>query len=146
MVDVVVNPADEVGPYVIGNYLPNQFLLDLNMLIWTNPNNIMTLFSPRELFEVFCSCLHHSIGKTDYSYHVLYDWVEEEICASAYFNGSDANLIWSAQQDVLSAFCHFITNNRVYVQQTLIPELRKVIDLLSVRQDDASGTVRLQYW
>lgn len=128
-------------------YLPNQYIINLNSLMWSNPNNIAGIFSVPSLFDAFCSTLFNSIGKSDYDYGSLDTWVDEELGISdeTASNAIDGMFLAMVKQDILVAFCNFITYNRAYVQHTLIPVIKNVRDNMSVRQDDSTGVVRLQF-
>lgn len=130
-----------------GRYLPNQFVINLNSLLWTNPNNIAGIFSIPALFDAFCFTLVNSVGKMDYDYGSIDTWVDEELGVNDDTSECivDYTFVAMVKQDVLAAFCNFITHNRAYVQHTLVPVITSVNDNMSVRQDDITGVVRLQY-
>jgi hypothetical protein len=138
-------------PYGKRSYLPNQFIVDLNTFIWTNPNNILGIFSHTMLFDAYTNTLFNSIGKADYDYGSLMEWVDKELGVDGNPDCvvtplvNDPNFIQYMQSSVVAGFCDFITNNRVYVARTLIPVLQQVGDIVMVTQDDASHTVRLEY-
>lgn len=133
------------------SYLPNQFIIDLNTLIWSNPNNVMGIFSPSALFEAYCQTLWHSVGKSDYDYGHLMSWVDDELGPNGNPNSEamplivDPNFIAIMQQSVISGFISFVTQNRAYLSGAIIPELCRAADTMFISQDDKSGVVRLQY-
>jgi len=137
--------------YARQSYLPNQVFIDLRSLIWTNPNNIMNMFSPVNLFDAFCSTIQNSMGRNEYDFGHLYDWVAEEMGP----NGNpfedhrplvvDSVFVTCLQNDTVSAFCSFITNNRLFIESTLAPILGQVRDSFNIAQDDNSNVIRFEY-
>jgi len=131
------------------NHIPNHLIVNLNMFFWANPNNIMGVFSPASLFEAYCLTLLDSVGKSDYDWGSLMEWVSEELDPSAGSRPgyeqlmSDANFIMSMQQSVVAGFSSFITDNRHFVMHTLVPVIYQA-DLVKAYQDGVPHVVRLQ--
>lgn len=133
--------------------LTNQLIVNLHEFRWTNPDGIMSIFSTAALFEAYCYTLWNSIGQTDYNYAYLMEWVSEELGPNA--NGrsddehtpliADSNFILLMQQSVMCGFINFITENRLFVAQTLAPSLMNVGQQLLVAQDGVPNVMRIQY-
>lgn len=131
-------------------YLPNQLIVNLNDFRWTNPNNIMGIFSPAALFEAYCYTLWNSVGKPDYDWASLMEWVSEELGPNGNPHDdhtpliTDPNFIMVMQQSVVMGFTSFIGENRLFVIHTLAPAVHHT-DQLLVAQDGVPNVMRLQY-
>lgn len=133
--------------------LTNQLIVNLHDFRWSNPNGIMGIFTTAALFEAYCYTLWNSIGYADYNYAFLMEWVSEELGPNA--NGcpgddstpliSDTNFIMMMQQSVMCGFMNFVTENRLFVSQTLAPSLMNVGKQLLVAQDGVPNVMRIQY-
>ena len=132
-------------------YFPNQMIIDLNSLLWSNPNNVMGIFSPTALFEAYCQTLWHSMGKPNYEYAHLMQWVDDELGPNGNPHSDavplvmDENFITVMQQSVISGFMSFVIQNQTYLAGVVIPALYRAHDTLIVSQDDQTNIVRLQY-
>lgn len=133
------------------HYLPNQIIVNLNDFLWTNPNNIMGIFSTAALFEAYCYTLWNSIGKSDYDYASLMEWVSEELGPNGNPIGegvplvTDTNFVFSMQQSVVCGFSNFVAQNQTYIRYSLGPNLAMITEQLLVAQDGVPDVMRLQY-
>lgn len=132
-------------------HLPNQFIVDLSAMVWTNPNNIIGVFSQAMLFEAFCHALYNTIGKSDYDYGSLLEWVDSELGCMGNPDSetlplvNDVTFIQIMQSTIITAFCEFVINNRAYLAGAVIPILQAAEHVAMVTQDDNTGVVRIQY-
>lgn len=133
------------------HYLPNQLIVNLNEFRWTNPNNIMGIFSTAALFEAYCYALWNSIGEQDYDYVWLMEWVTEELGPNGNPYGenipviADTSFIFCMQQAIVCGFRSFVSENTAFVKHTLVPSLMRSKEQLLVAQDGVPNVMRVQY-
>lgn len=133
--------------------LTNQLIVNLHDFRWSNPNNIMGIFSVAALFEAYCYTLWNSVGRPDYNYATLYEWVSEELGPNANGNPNDDRtplindpaFVYSMQQSALCGFTSFVIENKAFVMHTLAPSLMQAKDQLLVAQDGVPNVMRIQY-
>lgn len=133
-----IPPAVEPRPIAV---------LDINAMRWTNCNNIFVLFHPVDVLGLFFEVVWRSLGKQQYQYSILHDWVECMLGYGDYFDPEtglpepSAEEVSYVQDSVFREFCNWTVNNQAFITQVLQPLLTSGLDVYNLKQQRTTNSI-----
>ncbi len=144
--NVMSNP-NGLPPQVVYN---TRVIMDINDFLWTNPGEVMSMFSMDDVLELFYTVMQQSIGEAYYHTEYIYEWVDSVLGFGVYDEGdSDLALtldyIHTVYRNLETAFYDFIRNNIVLINATFGQVLANDSIMLTVKQLHKSQNIVMEF-
>ncbi len=144
--NVMSNP-NGLPPQVVHN---TRIIMDINDFLWTNPGEVMSMFSMDDILELFYIVMQQSIGAPYYHTEYIYEWVDSVLGVGVYDEG-DTDLTLSQDYvhqiytNLETAFYDFIKNNSVLINSTFGQVLSNDSIMLTVNQLYKSQNIVMEF-